>query len=206
MSDITTTKFNKERFPPEYQSGVGINARKILHDNSKELVEVISKFDVVKPGSKVFELGAGPCRNLYYIWTHQKQITLFCNDLFKDASFESMHPDIRQVVNFYELDSEEMAVNHALKDIDLFLVSDHFMHLEYGKADRIIDAIITKWKPSYILLREVKKEFENISHPRLYHNYEKFDKDYDTLLEKTSETNEKAHLAGAYFIRLLKRK
>ena len=64
----------------------------------------------------------------------------------------------------FEGDSQDVIdnnINHSIpfKDIDLFLVVDHF-HLEYEKTDYIIK-LLSDWKPRYIMLREIRKEYEN---------------------------------------------
>ena len=198
-------KFGKTRFPQSYQTGVGMKSRKILHDNSKELADILDSHGLLKPGAKIFELGSGPCRNLYYIWVKQNNLSLYCNDLFREASYAEMHPDIRDKINFFEMDSEDMVVNNPIKDVDVFLSSDHFMHLEKEKAEKIITTVLKVWQPKNILLREVKKEFETPAHPRLYHNYDKFYESYDLTLEKTSNSSIDDK-TNAYFIRLLRRR
>ena len=52
------------------------------------------------------------------------------------------------------------------------MISDHLMHLQYKKADIILKEIVGRILPKYILLREIKKEFEAPNHPRLYHDYD----------------------------------
>lgn len=201
QSNVEFGKFGKERFPPEtYQEGVGINARKLLQDNSKELTEVLIEHDVIKDDFKVFEMGAGPARNLYYIWEINNSCRFFCNDYSKESSFAHMAPVIKERVNFFEGDSEEIIKNNPMNDVDLFLVSDHFMHLQYDKANNIITEILNNWLPKYIMLREVKKKCEAPMHPRLYHNYSRFLESYDLLHESTSKQDDR------YFIWLLKRK
>ena len=74
------------------------------------------------------------------------------------------------------------------------------MHLQYEKSDYIIKMILKNWNPKYIMLRELKKEFETPEHPRLFHNYDQFLQKYDLILETTSNQTD------AYFIWLLKRK
>jgi hypothetical protein len=74
------------------------------------------------------------------------------------------------------------------------------MHLQYDKADHIIKTIIEKWNPPYIMIRELKKEFETPDHPRLFHNYDQFLTSYDIISNTDSEQTD------AYFIWLLKRK
>jgi hypothetical protein len=193
-------QFGKERFPPSYQSAVGINARESLHQNSIELVEIMKTFNVFNDLKVVFELGSGPARNLYYIWLENKNIELHCSDLFKHASMESMHPDIKNIINFYEGDSQDIIDATKIDDLDLFLVSDHFMHLQYEKADYILNKIKKSFNPKYILIRELKKEFETPEHPRLYHNYSQLLESYELLYECTSKQD------SSYFIWLLKQK
>lgn len=193
--------FGMDRFPPHaYQSKVGINARELLHNNSKELVEILNESGIIENDFKVFEMGAGGARNLYYIWNNNRTLKLYCNDLSKEASFAQMHDDIKNSITFIEGDSEEVMKNNAMNDIDVFLVSDHFMHLQYEKADNIITEIMEKWMPKFIMLREVKKEYEAPMHPKLYHNYSRFLEKYDLIHESTSKND------NTYFIWVMKKK
>lgn len=193
-------KFGKERFPANYQSAVGMSARQLLHENSIELVDILKQQNIMQELQSVFELGSGPARNLYYMWLANKSLNLNCSDLFKTASYENMHSDIKDIVNFFEGDSQDIIDTINIDKLDLFLVSDHFMHLQYEKADYIIKMILKNWNPKYIMLRELKKEFETPDHPRLFHNYDQFLQKYDLILETTSNQTD------AYFIWLLKRK
>jgi len=193
-------KFGKERFPANYQSAVGMSARQLLHENSIELVDILKQQNIIQELNSVFELGSGPARNLYYMWLAKKSLNLNCSDLFKDASYENMHPDIKNIVNFFEGDSQDIIDTISIEKLDLFLVSDHFMHLQYEKADYIIKKLISNWQPNFIMIRELKKEFETPKHPRLYHNYDQILQTYDLLYETTSKQD------SAYFIWLLKRK
>lgn len=195
-------KFGKERFPEKYQSHVGMNAQPMLQKNSVELVEILNKHKIIQDGLKIFEMGSGPCRNLYYIWKSNNNVQLYANDLFRDASFANMHSDIKDLVTFFEGDSEDIFRSCKVSDLDLLLVSDHFMHLQYEKFDNISDSVLKNWSPKYIMLREVKKEFEKKEHPKLYHNYDKFLTNYN-LIENTSSKNV---ADNSYFIWLLKRK
>lgn len=193
-------QFGKDRFPPHYQSAVGMGARESLHKNSIELAEILSSKNILQNSKSIFELGSGPARNLYYIWLQNKGIKLYCSDLFKDSSLMHMHEDIKGVVTFYEGDSEEVINNNIHTDIDIFLVSDHLMHLQYEKASIIIDCICNNWKPKHIVLRELKKEFETPNHPRLYHNYDRFLDSYDIIYNGESAQD------SCYFIWILKNK
>ena len=74
------------------------------------------------------------------------------------------------------------------------------MHLQYDKADAILKKILSDWKPKYIMLRELKKEFETPKHPRLYHDYHQLIGEYE-MVEETSSNGD-----TNYFIWLLKRK
>ena len=98
------------------------------------------------------------------------------------------------------MDSEKMFTENLIENIDMILVSDHLMHLQYDKADSIIKSILNSWKPKYILMRELRKEFETPLHPRLFHDYEQLKTKYNLVFEKNSDQDD------AYFIWLLKRK
>jgi len=192
--------FGKQRFPESYQRAVGMGASEVLHKNSRELVNILKKHSILNNQSSVFELGSGPARNLYYIYKEFGINNLFCSDLFRDASLNSMSTEIKDIVTFFEGDSQDIIDNTIIPNLDLFLVSDHLMHLQYDKADHIIKTIIEKWNPPYIMIRELKKEFETPDHPRLFHNYDQFLTSYDIISNTDSEQTD------AYFIWLLKRK
>jgi len=200
-------KFGKERFAKNYQGAVGMKAMDMLHKNSVELVEILAKHNLINSTINVFELGAGPARNLYYIYKtllennqDTSKVKFAANDLWKEESLEAMDPKIQEIINFIEGDSEDVINNNIIPNLDIFLVSDHFMHLQYEKADYIIKKILSDWKPKYIMLREIKKEFETPDHPRLYHNYDQFLTDYEIVEDKTSIQTDR------YFIWLLKKK
>lgn len=194
------TQFGKDRFPARYQAAVGMEARQMLHQNSIELTTLLKENNILQNSKNIFELGSGPARNLYYIWLENQNLKLYCSDLFKDASLECMHSDIKDKVIFFEGDSEDIIKTQVIADLDIFLVSDHFMHLQYDKAKKIIDIICSNWKPKYIVLREVRKEFEAPDHPRLYHNYNRFLDNYKMVYEDVSAQD------SCYFIWILKRK
>lgn len=193
-------QFGKQRFPSGYQSAVGMNARELLHENSKELVEILKNFNILDSNSSVFELGAGPARNLHYIHELFQNEKIYCSDLFEAASINNMSTSIKNIVTFIEGDSQDVIDNNIIQDLDLFLVSDHFMHLQYDKADYIIKQILESWMPKHIMIRELKKEFETPNHPRLFHNYDQLLTDYDFIHKTSSKQDE------CYFIWLLKRK
>ena len=193
-------KFDKELFKKGYQKRVGIGARALLHKNSIELVRILKENNILKSGSKVFELGSGPARNLHYILEEYKDLDLYCSDLYSEASHKHMSESIKNVITFFEGDSQDIIDNNVLGSLNLFLVSDHFMHLQYEKADYIIKKILSNWKPEFIMLREVKEEYETPKHPRLFHNYDQFLSDYNLIVDVTSKQSK------GYFIWLLERK
>ena len=196
---VKGSSFGEKRFPKSYQKYVGMGAADFLHQNSVELVQVLKDQHILTGDDKIFELGSGPGRNLHYILAVYPDVQLWCSDLFKDESLKFMSEEVKRKVNFIQGDSEDIAVNNVIEGLDLLLVSDHFMHLQYNKADKIIKSIITLWKPKYILLREIKKEYEDKNHPRLFHDYDQFLGPYKQQYSTSSIQNHK------YFIWLLRR-
>jgi len=196
---VKTRGFGKTRFPKQYQKSVGMNAAEFLHENSKELVQVLKDNNIIPKIETVFEIGSGPGRNLFYL-SKEKNLQLHCSDLFKKESLKNMDSELKKIITFFEGDSEEIALKNPVKNLDLVLISDHLMHLQYKKAEIILNQINDTWRPQYILLREIKKEYEDISHPRLYHNYEILLTKYDLVYENVSNQDKN------YFIWLLKKK
>jgi len=197
-NQVSNAKFGKERFPSSYQDAVGINASEKLHTNSKELVEILKSNNVIENNISVFEIGAGGCRNIKYILDENSTIKLGANDLFKESSFKNMDIDVKNIIDFYECDTLELLENYELNP-DLLISSDHLMHVEHIKVEKILNLINEKWNPKWILLREIKKEFENITHPRLYHNYDVLNSNYELISESDSKQD------SAYFIKLYRR-
>ena len=201
----------RKAFDRKYQDRVGQFARKELHDNTIELVKKLEENDLLKDSYHYFEIGAGGARNLYYIWNKNNNIKISCNDFWEEESKHNMHPDIKDIINFYEGDTEVILENFP-KDlnVDVLLSSDHFMHLPINKAEGIISSILNIVKPKYIVLRERKKQFQNpeaitfngqlyksVTYPRYYHNYERFETKYDLINEYDCDIKE-------YFIRIYK--
>ena len=202
-------KFGKNRFPPNYQNGVGWNCEKgsrpaiakQLHDNSIELCDILDKNKIIKDNMNIFEIGAGPARNLKYIYDKNNTINMYINDLFKDSSVSNMHEDVKDLVTFYELDTLSLVEDFEPDfGVDLLISSDHLMHVEYESVDKILKKIRDNWKPKNILFREVRKEFETPEHPRLFHDYQQLLSDYELIHESKSGNSDE------FFIWLLERK
>ena len=198
------TNFGKERFNEQYQDAVGsYSTNENLHLNSIELANVLISNNVLTNTSKIFEMGAAGCRNLYYIYklaelNNKSNLTFFANDLWKEASYRNMHEEIKNRVHFFQGDTEDIAKDITIPNLDLLLVSDHFMHLQHGKVDTILNCLINNWKPNYILLREIKEEFQTPEHPRLFHNYDILKNAYNLIFNGSSAQDD------SYFIWLLK--
>ncbi len=178
----------KEKFGPEYQNLVGMNSPTDLHRNSLELVDVLLEKNILKNNIKVFEIGAAGCRNLKYINDYNPNIELFANDLHKEASMKNCHEFIKDKVNFYEKDTLSLFKDMDIK-VDLLIASDHLMHIDTESVNIIVNLINTKWKPHYVLLREVKSSGHkpNRTFPRLHHNFNFFS--YKEVLYRNSITN-----------------
>lgn len=200
MAQTGRTAFN-----PAYQARVGQSARGLLHDNSKELVKVMQELNLLQDNSHIFEIGSGGARNLWYMWKENQTLKLSCNDFWKEESFKNMHEDLKPIITFHEGDTEDILRDSDLGKIDILLSSDHLMHVPRVKGQAILEMLLNKVKPSYIVLRERKKEYETPeetakSYPRNYHDYEMLLEGYTLEKEVTS--------AGAkeFFIRVYKLK
>lgn len=191
----------KDRFTEDYQKLVGhINCDPVLHENSKELVEVLNRHGVIRDDLRVFEIGAAGCRNLKYINDANPFVQLSANDLYKAASLEEMDESIRHKVNFYERDTLNL-VREQLPNVDLLVASDHLMHIDSDSAKEIVNRIVYKWSPEYILLREVMPKGHKINRafPRMHHDFD-FGPFYESLECINSRSN-----PDLYYVQLLKR-
>lgn len=164
----------KEHNKGGYQRIIG--NRDLLHENSKELVEICKNFNVLKDGTNVFEIGCGCGRNLYYIWKSNPDIKISGNDLIREECFRYMEEDIKEIIDFRENDTLSI-VNGLDISSDILLSSDHLMHLEPSVSKKVLKLIVNKWKPKYILLRESIVD-------RLKKGSKKFKVDYSIVKEK----------------------
>ena len=99
-----------------------MNASSTLHENSIELVKLLKQHNILNSESKIFELGAGPARNLHYINGEFKTNNIYCSDLFAESSKNNMSESIKNIITFYEGDSQDIIDDNIIKDLDLFLV------------------------------------------------------------------------------------
>lgn len=196
-------RVGREAFDKQYQNKVGQKARTLLHNNSKELTEILKQHNLLQDNFHFFEIGSGGARNLWYFWKENNTLKLSCNDFWEVESKKNMHSDIVNLINFYEGDTEDI-LKTKLKDqkVDVLLSSDHMMHIPRTKANNIITLIMDEICPSYIVLRERRKEYETPeetarSYPRNYHNYDRFLEKYELIVDEISNVVE-------YFIRIYK--
>ena len=147
----------------------------------------------------VFEIGAAGCRNLKYVLDENETIKLGANDLFKESSFRNMDEKVKEKIDFYECDTLDLFKTYQIHP-DLLISSDHLMHVEKKSVEIILDKIRKEWKPKYILLREIKLQYENLEHPRLFHPYFILSNQYKVIHKQTSKQTKE------YFIKLYKRK
>lgn len=190
----------KEFFDEGYQKKVGKNSPLYLHENSIELVKILDNFGVITNNMHIFEIGSGGGRNLKYINDFNSTIKLSANDLHKNASFEEMDEKIKEKINFYEIDTLSLVNTSIPEKIDLLIASDHLMHIETEDVKVIMNVITEKWQPTYILLREIHPEGENLERrlPRVCHNFN-FGNNYVTLAKINCSQS-------LYYIQLLQRK
>ena len=192
----------KDRFDENYQKLVGqFLCEPALHDNSKEMVEVLDRHGVIRNGIHVFEIGSGGARNLKYINDHNPTVKLSANDLYRDASFAEMDESIKTKINFYEQDTVSLMQKLLPEPIDLLIASDHLMHIDPESVAEIVAEIVNKWSPQYILLREVKPNGHRVDRqfPRMCHTF-----DFGPMYQVVEEIDSRStpHL---YYVRLLKR-
>ena len=175
----------KNRFPSEYQRTVGPKAPKSLHRGSKNIINILKKYNVIqKENLIVCELGSGPARNLQYIYNENKSSKFYSNDLWERTVTE-LSKDMKELYEngsyeFTAMDSEEYVKSRVL-NVDLFMTISHLMHVEYEKVEFILKRVRDEWKPSYIFISELREEFQNPEKPYLYHNYSLLEKSYDRI-------------------------
>jgi cyclopropane fatty-acyl-phospholipid synthase-like methyltransferase len=191
----TLEKWRKQNINKEYQKHIA--TAEPLKRNSVELVEILAKYDILFNGMKIFEIGCGCGRNLAYINKEGYDIEYFGNDLIKEECFKYMDEDLKGKINFIE---EETAILFSkIYNVDLFISSDHFMHLIPQSVPDILEKLKREWSPKHILLRETTVGNKK-GKRKWVHDYSVLESDYDYMYRQTSRENDD------YIISLLRRK
>ena len=201
----------KHLYTESYQDGVGERSDDVLQKVSEDIVSFLEEVNIIQDGIKIFEIGAGGCRNLRHIYEVNSNVKLYANDLHKEASFKNMDPMIQKVVQFHEIDTLKLTREMVFENIDLLISSYHLMHIDEDTWQDIIDNIKDKWKPKYIFLnelitREYPGHYPDRHLPRLFHDYMKLEGVYQLTNERVSirDTIDPPTL-GYYNFRLFKR-
>ena len=181
----------KHLYTKSYQDGVGEQSGDVLQKVSEDIVLFLAEANIIQDGIKIFEIGAGGCRNLRHIYDLNNNVELYANDLHKDASFKNMDPRIQAVVHFYEMDTLALTKEMMFEDIDLLISSYHLMHIDEDSWEEIVDNIKDKWKPKHIFLnelimREYPGHYPERHLPRLFHDYRKLEIVYQLINERVS--------------------
>lgn len=201
-NEIINTSFTKK-----YQDKLGwfpnASNSEMLHNNSKELLEIINKYKIIDNNKnyKVLEIGAAGCRNLKYIYDKYPQIQYFANDLHKKASFKNMHSSIKKVINFYQGKTQDIIKKFTPNSVDLLIDSDHLVHVNYTDTIEIVNYINKTIKPKYFLIRSItfdmpRREFQ----PYHKHDFNKLLTNYEEILYKLSDNDKN------WYIKLFKLK
>lgn len=188
-------KWLKQNNKKEYQKHIA-NAEP-LKKNSEELVKILKDENILFDGMKIFEIGCGCGRNLDYLNKTEYDIDFFGNDLVQKECFRYMDEDLKKKITFFE--KETLSLFDDIFDVDLFISSDHLMHLVPQSVVSILEKIRDQWKPRYVLLRETTKAVSK-GKRKWVHDYSIIEKEYDYIYREKSEGNKD------YVIRLLKRK
>jgi len=189
-------------FKKEYQNKVGFFSKDFLHNNSKELLEIIKKFEIINNNSdyKVLEVGAGGCRNLTYINNEFPNIQLFANDLHKEESLKNTHPSIKNKINFYGEPTQTFITQFNENNFDLIIDSDHLVHINYTDTKSIINHINNIIKPTYFLIRSITIDNPHRSIPYHKHNFNDILSNYEEIYHTLSKNDSK------WYIKLFKLK
>jgi len=158
--------------------------RKMLHDNSQEVVSVLKEFNVLDEGAMVLEVGCGCGRNLAYILEAFPTVHPMGNDLVKSQCFKYMDKNLKEEIDFFEIDTQSFFREYCLY-ADLMLVSDHFMHLDDPTYLEVAEHICTTWRPSYLMIRD-GHQARKTNPPKYIHDFYTFKSDYDLLYEAAS--------------------
>ena len=183
--ELDEKRFGKNRFPESYQTSIGSESNEELHDGTRALIKVLKSFNVLdKEGMSICEIGSGPGRNLDYIYRENNTVKLYANDLW-DSSIDDFSSDLKRAYEsgqfeFTVMDTAEYMNSRVLK-LDLFMTVSHMMHLEWSKGETVLNRVCNDWKPEYILICELRKEFENPKHPYMYHDYDKIEEKYTKI-------------------------
>jgi len=187
----------KQNLKKNYQKHISMSKK--LKKNSLELVSILKKNKILSNGMKIFEAGCGCGRNLSCIEKTGYNMQYFGNDLVKKECFRYMEDILKEKIVFIEKDTFLLFGKETHK-VDLFISSDHLMHLPPNCASFVLDALRDKWKPEYILLRETSVGTMKGEKRKWVHDYRVLDPKYNYMYKKRSKGNRN------YIIRLLRRR
>ena len=161
-----------------YQEQIANTKR--LHCNSEELTTVLRRFKLLGDEATIFEIGCGNGRNLDWFLRENPKIVIKGNDLVQKKCVRHMAEIVKDRIEFLEIDTLSLFRNHKF-DVDVLVSSDHLMHVHPDSISEILDLIKIKWKPSWILMRESKKD-----RPAAKKSVAKYSHNYGALLENYS--------------------
>ena len=162
-----------------------IRKSKILRKNSKELVEILDKNIDLNNTVSVLELGCGQGRNLHYLISKYPHLDIYGNDLIKEECFKYMHDHVKEKIHFYEEDTKSFLGNNLI-NIDIIVVSDHFMHINPDVFLQCADILMEKWESKFILIRDCLTPRLDKGVKRWSHNMDVFKKKYDFINDSIS--------------------
>ena len=195
------------KFPKEYQNKVGHYGKyhKILHNNSKELLNILINNNVLINNEKykIMEIGSGGCRNLKYIQDKYPKINFYANDLHKEFSFKNMHINMQKVINFYENTTQNIIKNFKKDDFNLIIDIDHLVHINYTDGKNILNTINNIIQPKYFVTRSIYKEDTTRNIPYFKHDFNKTLTNYKEIFYKLSDSN-KIDAGNKWYIKLFK--
>ncbi len=195
----------KENREGNYQKKIA--RRKDLHANSIWMVAILERYSLLRGNLQVFELGCGSGRNLSYLVKENPSIRVTGSDLNEGACFQRMSNILKEYITFIQSESLELMQGEVFP-VDLFICSDHLMHLEDEKGSEILHLLRDKWKPDFIFLRESlspgKQASDRFLHWYFVHDYDMLNSEYEILVEMREEHGDDNQIT--FLTRLLRRK
>jgi SAM-dependent methyltransferase len=150
--------------------------RKLTSPHQEEKAKKIARalVEFCPDTDTLHEPGCGVGRNLRYILDARPDLTVSANDLDWEMCSRHMHPMVKDVVEFHEVDTLQFLRDSVAQgsQVDCVLVSDHLIHIPPDVIDEVLD-LITRYARRHILFHEgVRRSLRREATPYWYgHDY-----------------------------------
>jgi hypothetical protein len=192
-------RFWRDRLKADYLAGTFAEEQT---QKSRELAAIFSQH--CADASTLHELGVGAGRNILHLYRKRPDVGYSGNDLDRRACFASMHPEVRQILQFTERDTLTLLRERvgSGESVDCVLVADHLIHIPPDSIDEVLE-LMTRFARRYILFHEgVTRRPDRADDFWFAHRFERLTQAFDLVIDR----DDSPIRSGEYALRLYRSK